>query len=225
MWLTALLLGFAGSFHCAGMCSPLSLAVSNMRTGSAVNRLLYNAGRIFTYSILGAVIAAAGDLVVIDRLQAPFSLLTGGVFLVAAMSHLAGTTSRTPLMLQKLTLSLKAAFSRWLKRKSAVSLFSLGMINGLMPCGLTMAALAYCITLQEAIDGFNFMIFFGAGTLPAMLGMTGVYRMIMNRWKINMPAASATLLFLSGLFLVIRPFVGGALHAPSASIVDLVLCR
>ena len=60
---TALSVGFLGSFHCAGMCGPLALALpgSNGSMLSLVGgRLTYNLGRVVTYSILGLIAGLLG---------------------------------------------------------------------------------------------------------------------------------------------------------------------
>lgn len=60
MW-TAIVLGLAGSLHCAGMCSPLAMAVT-ARKPFVINKVIYNTGRIFTYGLLGVLAAVFGGL-------------------------------------------------------------------------------------------------------------------------------------------------------------------
>ena len=85
MWATALILGFAGSIHCIGMCAPLAIAVTSMRRSAALNRVAYNIGRVSTYGILGAIIASAGVVLPIHRYQNIISIVLGASLLLIAL--------------------------------------------------------------------------------------------------------------------------------------------
>ncbi len=106
------------------------------------------------------------------------------------------------------------------------SILLLGALNGLLPCGLTFIALTWCITLRGPLDGFNFMLLFGAGTLPAMLGLTGMIDWIVRKFSWNLQKVTTTLLLLSGAALILRVFVVHLPHASSAhhTLID-ILCR
>ena len=75
MVLTALIMGLTGSLHCVGMCSPLAMAVGNMNTRAFLNRVIYNAGRIVTYGVLGLGIAGVGLALPISKFQNLVSIL------------------------------------------------------------------------------------------------------------------------------------------------------
>ena len=73
MWyITALLVGLAGSLHCAGMCGPIVIALPSGVVGGIHlwnTRILYNLGRILTYGILGAMIGIIGQGLFLGGLQ------------------------------------------------------------------------------------------------------------------------------------------------------------
>lgn len=228
MWFTALIIGFAGSMHCLGMCSPLVMAVSQMSPTAVINRVLYNTGRIATYGLMGALVSGIGFALPLSRFQNLFSILLGITLLVigfggAQKIHIPGITRR----LQKLTNSLKNLFGHFLKQKTKASLFILGALNGLLPCGLTFIALTYCLTLQGPLDGFNFMLLFGAGTLPVMLGFTGIIQHTINKFNWHIHKVTTTMLILSGILLIVRVLVIHIPHATSFNdgVMDIVLCR
>jgi sulfite exporter TauE/SafE len=225
MWLTALIIGFAGSFHCAGMCSPLVMAATSMRPHALLSRSLYNGGRIFTYALIGAPISAAGALLPLGNFQNVASLALGTILLFIALTG--SYTSRIPFLthaLMRLTTFLKIRFGMLLQRKGYVATGLLGMLNGLLPCGLTTLALSYCITLQGPLDGFNFMLLFGLGTLPAMIGLPSLIQWTTRSFHISPRTITTCMLIVSGGLLIARVFlmhgVPGA--APEA---DIVLCR
>jgi sulfite exporter TauE/SafE len=100
-------------------------------------------------------------------------------------------------------------------RKSKLSVALLGAINGLLPCGLTSIALASCLTLDRVVDGFSFMLLFGAGTLPAMLGLTRIVAWFARKHLLSTQALMTVLLILSGCVLIIRVLV--MTHPPSGT--------
>jgi uncharacterized protein len=225
---TALIIGFAGSLHCLGMCSPLAMAVSNMSPGIFVNRLLYNAGRILTYAIMGGIVSSIGLTLPVFKFQNLLSITVGVMLLAIGVSGL--SAFKIPLItngLSQFSLVLKKHFSSFLQRGGYLSRFFLGCLNGILPCGVSYLALGYCISLRGPLDGFVFMTWFGIGTLPVMLGLTGVFSWVLQNLKITSKQLTASMLVLSGLALIARVFI---IHAPHAStiregLVDIVVCR
>lgn len=205
MLFTAFIIGLAGSLHCLGMCSPLAMAVTTLRKPFMVNRLVYNSGRILSYSILGAIVSAFGSLFQFSGFQNILSIGLGSLLILfglAGISHI-----RIPFItgvLQRITAFIKKMFSGFLERKTIVSIGMLGMLNGLLPCGLTYLALTYCLTLASAANGFFFMLVFGAGTLPVMLGFTSVMQMLINRFKFSFSKLTTVMMIALGALLITR---------------------
>src|SRR5690606_2270764 len=85
MWITALVLGLAGSVHCAAMCSPLAFAVTTLTPSALLNRIIYNAGRIFTYGLLGALFSGVGLLLPIGQYQNILSIAVGAMLVVVGV--------------------------------------------------------------------------------------------------------------------------------------------
>ncbi len=227
MWLTALLMGLAGSLHCVAMCSPLAIAVTNLRRPFLVNRILYNGGRILTYGMLGALVSTFGSLFKLSGFQ---NILTIGLGCLLVMLGLTGISHlRIPFftgIIQKFTLKIKQFFSEFLKKKSFFSIGMMGMLNGLLPCGLTYLALTYCLTLSGGIDGFFFMLIFGAGTLPVMIGLSSVFQFMINRWKLNFRSLTTMVMLALGVLLITRSIYGQH-HAPviSGTVENIVVCK
>jgi uncharacterized protein len=228
MIVTALVMGFAGSLHCAGMCSPLVMAVSNVNPSAVLTRLVYNLGRILTYGILGVILGTAGWVLPLEHYQNILSVSMGVLLLLIAIFGV--RRIHIPLLttfFQKLTTTLKIFFSKYLQRKNYASIFILGSLNGMLPCGLTFLALTYSLTLNDPIQSFYYMLLFGAGTLPVMLGLTTVFQYIVKHFNISFNKVATTLLVLSGCLLIVRVFV---LHQPHNAmeehgVVEIILCR
>jgi uncharacterized protein len=228
MFWTALILGFAGSLHCLGMCSPLAMSVTKMSSNVILSRILYNLGRILAYGILGSVVATVGLGLPMTKYQNLISILLGVSLLVIGLTGV--SIIRVPILTKSLgafSIFLKQLFSKFLQRKSHLATFTLGSLNGVLPCGLSFLALTYCITLKGPVDGFVFMSSFGLGTLPVMLGFTTVFYWVINKFKVQVKSMTTGLLVLSGFLLIGRVFFIHLPHAESIQqhVVDIVLCR
>lgn len=228
MWLTALILGFASSLHCVGMCSPLMMAVTKFSSQSFFNRLAYNIGRIVTYGILGMLVASVGLLLPIQEYQNVLSIVLG-VFMVAiALFQLKiegfGFIAKASA---PLTTFIKNQFSLFLQKKNLVATGFLGMLNGLLPCGMSFLALTYCLVLKGPFDGLNFMLLFGLGTLPAMLGAASVISSIVKKFQLSFQNVTVALVGISGVLLIVRVviYAGMEAHVGGREFVDVVLCR
>lgn len=211
MLFTALVMGFLGSLHCVGMCSPLAIAVSNINGAAFRNRIVYNSGRILSYAVLGSLAAAIGTAFQVTGLQNILSITLGCLLIITGLAGVSNI--RIPLLtpaLQKFTTYLKKAFGVFLQKKTNTAVITLGFLNGLLPCGLTYLALTYCITLPAITDGFIFMLTFGIATLPVMLGLTSILQVLVKRFRLNMQRITTVTIIALGVLLITR----NALHHP-----------
>lgn len=216
LW-TAFLLGFVGSAHCAGMCGPLTLALpQGAKQKFVISRLLYNFGRITTYMIMGAVFGLLGRGFSVVGLQRATSLGLGALILVCLFI--------SPRLLHQIPSSsivgwLKSKLSRLFKNGSLSSLFVIGLLNGLLPCGLVYTACATAIATDGLLNGVIYMFVFGLGTIPLLLtiALLGTKLQFVLRFKLQrlVPATMAivgALLLFRGLALGI-PYLSPQLAA------------
>ena len=171
--LSAFLVGFLGSFHCAGMCGPIALAlpVSNStRSSMLLGRLLYNAGRITTYSLLGLAIGLIGHTISIAGFQKGLSISSGVIIILVAAVSLLHTRLNFPVQYAaRFTAAIKNRFRKYFSQKSWSTLFMIGTVNGFLPCGFVYLAMAAALGAGNALGSISYMAFFGLGTLPMML--------------------------------------------------------
>ncbi|MCW8849611.1 MAG: sulfite exporter TauE/SafE family protein [Melioribacteraceae bacterium] len=185
------LIGFLGSFHCVGMCGPIALALpigkgSNLQL--VVSRILYNLGRIVTYTFFGAVFGLFGKGIAFAGLQRYASITLGVAILLYYLlpGRFKGKLSVTkPYLLA--SNFVKKSFTRLTKTGSAQSLFLFGIVNGFLPCGFVYVALAGALTTGDFLSGAAFMALFGLGTAPIMFATSLVGKFISDgiRSKIN----------------------------------------
>jgi len=211
---TAFTIGLVGSLHCAGMCGPLAmmapLSSPNPRLTTAA-RLAYNLGRVLTYTLLGALVGALGQAVAWVGIQRWISITTG-ILVLAAFA------SSKPFFLSTTTSlgvgRLKGVFGFLLKQRSLGSIFALGTLNGLLPCGLVYVACTAAATTTHPFLGMAYMAAFGLGTLPMMLAITfsgqAIPPCIRFRLQRLIPICGMTV----GLLLIVR---GLALGIPYVS--------
>ncbi|HEU5290470.1 MAG TPA: sulfite exporter TauE/SafE family protein [Cyclobacteriaceae bacterium] len=220
MLTTAFILGLAGSLHCVGMCSPLAYAVTGRRGDIITSKVIYNIGRILMYCILGAGVSALGATLP-TIFQYAVSILLGVSLVVIGITR---SNFRTPVLvpLMRLSAFLKSRFAYFLRDKKYSSVFMLGVLNGLLPCGLTFLALTTCITLATPAGGFVFMAAFGAGTLPAMLGLVSIIPALTKRFNLNVPRLMVIMQLAAGCLLIVRVLLVEPGVVPTTAGVDQI---
>lgn len=204
MYWTAFVMGLAGSLHCIGMCSPLAMAVTSQRPFIS-NKILYNLGRILTYSMLGAIAATFGSVISLGPFRDFVSFATGGFFLLMGLGGITGI--KIPVvtkLINQMTIWLKGNFSFWLKRKNKSATVLLGLLNGLLPCGLTYIAMTYCFILPGLKEGFLFMLIFGFGTWPVMFGLPWIISLTTHRVTFSLARVRTVAFVLVGVLLIAR---------------------
>jgi sulfite exporter TauE/SafE len=179
MLTAAFLLGFAGSFHCLLMCAPLTLAgamAGEVRVSYLVEKLLYNGGRIFTYTMLGAALGASKELfgaMVFDvhGAQEWLSITLGCGILAATLlpKHLQAKVFGIPVIMRLLG-KLRKQISSLMRSSRLGCQCAFGLLNGLLPCGFVYMGLAMAALSGSTTNAAATMCAFGLGTIPAMFG-------------------------------------------------------
>ena len=179
--LTIISIAFLGSFgHCIGMCGGIVLAYSTIKiqpqsskVSKSVAHLLYSFGRVFTYSILGAIFGAIGGVVTFSNSANGALLIFAGIAMVLAGLSLMGKIKFLTLIEHSFSSSsiYKNAFKSVLNSKSNLSFFLLGMLNGLLPCGFVYFFAITAASTASPMYGALVMAVFGLSTIPAMFGL------------------------------------------------------
>lgn len=218
--IAAFTIGVIGSFHCVGMCGPLALALplkDDSLYSKFIGTLLYNSGRIVTYSLFGVVMGSIGQGISLLGFQQGLSVAAGTLILLLVIlpklfpSRFTGKNVAT-LFFEK----LRKKFGQLFFRKNQSTLFAIGFLNGLLPCGLVYLALTGSMATGSIGKSIIFMAAFGAGTLPVMwtISFWGNYINVSIRQRIRkfypyMMMLMACLLILRGLGLGI-PYISPA---------------
>jgi sulfite exporter TauE/SafE len=173
---SALLMGVLGSFHCVGMCGPLALALplqNNSLIYKIAGILIYNLGRITTYAFFGLLFGWIGATFSFFGWQQLLSIITGSCILLFVLFEkqlfVFGISHQ---YLSKQLSIVRRLLSNLFQSTKPLSLFTIGILNGLLPCGLVYLAAAASITTHSSIISVLFMIAFGIGTVPAMFAIS-----------------------------------------------------
>lgn len=205
--IAALTLGLLGSFHCIGMCGPIAFALPVGHfsgSGKIAAILLYNIGRVITYASLGLLFGLIGQGFAMAGFQQIMSVVIGSVLLIVvlfpySLSHKMGV-SKWSGWVNKVKLNLGLLF----KQRSLSSLFSIGLLNGLLPCGLVYMAIAGSIAVADTIKGSIFMALFGLGTIPAMFTVTMVKDFISLSVRNKIQKAVPVFVGVMAILLILR---------------------
>lgn len=206
--ISAFVLGIMGSFHCAGMCGPIAVALplhGNTLLQKIFGGTLYNIGRTITYGIMGALFGMLGQGIHLLGFQQKVSVVMGTLMIISVLFP---ALFRNQYTLDKSLFSfvgkLKKSIGKLFAVRSFQSLFFIGLLNGLLPCGLVYIAIAGAIGTGNTAEGAFYMILFGLGTIPMMLGISlaGNVLGLAVRQKIN--KIIPVLVMVVGLLFVLR---------------------
>lgn len=228
LFVVAFMIGMTGSFHCIGMCGPLALSLPlkhNSVAAKLTGSFLYNAGRMITYSFFGLIFGLIGQTAALFDLQQWLSVGAGIVILAFILIPQKYDLQNTATRYSNGILgTLRSAMGRLFAQKNHTSLFVIGLLNGLLPCGLVYMAAAGAIGTGDTAGSILFMAAFGLGTLPVMWSVAFFGNYIGLHWRSKirrvypyMMAMMACLLILRGMGLGI-PFISPEMNTEKVEV-------
>ena len=161
-------IGLFSSLHCVGMCGGIMLSQSitinnNSKFENLKPSLLYNLGRLISYTILGGIVGGLGSIFSLSTFTQGFISLLAGIFMVFMGLNIYGFKS---LRFFNIKLPWSKCSNSSNKKRTP---FIVGLINGFMPCGPLQAMQVYALATGNIVSGALSMFFFGLGTIPLML--------------------------------------------------------
>ncbi len=223
VFLAAITMGIVGSFHCIGMCGPIAFALPLNNDSSLAKffgSLLYNIGRITTYSSIGFLFGLAGKGLSIVGFQQGLSVLLGAsILIIMLLAKWRTVKLNVPAIFLTFGAGVRNAVGKLFLKKNFAALYLIGLLNGLLPCGLIYMAVAGAVATADPVKSALFMAAFGAGTLPVMWAVSffgnfinmEARKTIRNLYPYIM-VLMACMLILRGMGLgigIISPAIGG----------------
>ncbi|MDQ6421594.1 sulfite exporter TauE/SafE family protein [Paenibacillus sp. LHD-117] len=203
-----LLTGLFSAPHCIGMCGGIVSTVS-LQAGMPASRsmLLYNGGRIVSYTAMGAMMGAVGSFVdVAGRLAGVRGLasIIGGIFVLLwlwrrfqlpFMGRLSGMLHRN---LVDGTGKVPS------DKRAALHVLATGLAFGFLPCGLTYAMGMNAASTGSALEGAATMALFGLATFPALAAAASIAAFANRRWRRFMRKAGVVTAMAVGILSILR---------------------
>lgn len=211
-------LGLLGQAHCIGMCGPLIIAFPG-RTGQFMPHVYYHTGRIAAYGAAGGIMAAIGGLlpqiaastssdpqIWMMRGKIGFALIAGvllflfGISRIGLVSEPAWMAAAAPGRIPGFRRIVQAA----IRDGKASDMALLGLMLGLIPCGLSYGAFALALQAESVIKGMLMTGALGLGTLPGLLLLGTGIGAIIRRFQRQSDFLSGLLMSGMGLILLFR---------------------
>jgi uncharacterized protein len=205
---TGFILGLVGSIHCIGMCGPIVLALpvkDDSQLKLIMGRILYNLGRVITYSIMGALFGLFGSRLILFGLQQNLSIILGIIILIFVLTPGKIKIKLYDLSLVKKLLSnLKSQFSILDSSRTIFSLFVIGLLNGLLPCGFVYIGIAGAVSTGNWLHGTLYMMLFGLGTFPIMFAASLMGKIINQNIRKRINKLIPVLASLLAIIFILR---------------------
>ena len=210
-------IAFLGSIgHCIGMCGGIVIAYSSAKVDegesklkASMSHLAYNFGRVTTYVFLGAIFGAIGGVVSFNNIAIATLTIIAGIFMILTGISLLGKLN----FLTKLEHSFfkskwyQESFREAIKSKSIFSFYFLGLLNGLLPCGLVYFFAVTAASTGSAFWGGVVMLIFGLSTIPALFTL-GMFTSLLSKSNIRkiMMNLSSIVVIIYGLYTIYRGY-------------------
>jgi len=224
-YLTAVTIGLMGSLHCVGMCGPIAMAVPLNNHGQGYRFLgsfNYLLGKALTYSLLGLFSGGLAKMIELTGFQRYMSLFTGVLILLIFIPQKFGNGI---FVLKRLNYQwvalLKQQFNKFLNEKNLLSAFLIGLLNGVLPCGLVYIALAGAVGAGGWWQSMFYMFLFGLATMPLMFVLMILKGKLNSSYKgLFQKAVPAFTLILAALLIIRGLNLGIPYFSPKENIAN-----
>ena len=183
-------IGLLTSIHCISMCGAFNLLAIYDSKRNIKRPLLYNIGRVLSYTIIGFLVGLFGSLFKVN------DSLNGIVLIVSSIL----------IFLMSLNMLGFVDFKlfRYKLNNKYRNPFIIGLLNGLMPCGPLQAMEIYALSTGNMFTGALSMFLFGIGTVPLMFSIGFIYNIFKGKFKIIINKISAVLILILSIFMFNR---------------------
>ncbi len=208
MLYSAFIFGLISSLHCIGMCGPIALMIPVDRTNPAKKTtqiITYHLGRLTAYALIGLVFGLVGKGFFLAGIQQRLSVFIGVAMIITILIPervLANYNFSKPVY--RLISKIKSSLGKQFKNKSYQSLFTIGLLNGFLPCGMVYVALFGAIAMQNVPFGILYMLLFGIGTIPMMSSVTYLNSIMTVSFRNKIQKAIPYVGVIIGILFILR---------------------
>ena len=226
MLLSAIILGFLGSFHCVGMCGPIAfmLPVDRSNTYKKASQIsIYHLGRLLAYSVIGLFFGLIGKSLYIFGLQQQLSVFIGILMIVVVLlpyKTFSKYNFSKPIF--KIISKVKSQLGKALQKKTANTFLTIGFLNGFLPCGLVYMAVFGAIASGNILQGSFYMFLFGLGTIPLMTTAIYLGKFLNVKIKQRIQKAVPVFVVVIGVLFILRGLGLGIPYISPTPVVEMV---
>ncbi len=209
------IVGVLTSFHCVAMCGGINIGQCmpasaerdekvcrrKIDFASARPSLLYNTGRVTSYTVIGAVVGAAGSVLSLSASMRGAIQIAAGVFMLIMALSMLGAIPGLATIRIRISQALNFSSTAGNKQRNAKSPFVVGLLSGFMPCGPLQAMQLYALGTGSALGGAAAMLCFALGTVPLMLGLGVIAGALSRSFAHKAMTAGACVVMTMGLFM------------------------
>jgi len=201
--------GLLTSLHCIAMCGGINLSqCASYKAGGEAGKgagfkpsLLYNAGRVMSYTVIGGAVGALGSVISFTGTVKGIIAIIAGVFMIIMGINMLNLFPWLRRFNPRLPKALGSMVNSSRGNKGP---FIVGVLNGLMPCGPLQAMQLYALGTGSALAGALSMFIFSMGTVPLMFGLGALSTFLGGRFTKKVIKVSAVLVVLLGMVMVGR---------------------
>jgi sulfite exporter TauE/SafE/plastocyanin domain-containing protein/copper chaperone CopZ len=215
-------IGLITSLHCVAMCGGINLSqcVSYKYSDKDISKLaklkpslMYNAGRVVSYTVLGGIVGAIGSVVSFSGTAKGIVSILAGIFMVIMGLNMLNIFP----WLRKFTPHMPKMFGKKIHAGGGKhGPFYVGLLNGLMPCGPLQAMQIYALGTGNFFAGAASMFLFSLGTVPLMFGFGAISSFLSSKFTHKMMRVSAVLVMILGVIMLNRGFSLSGINLVSA---------
>ena len=208
MLYSAFIFGLISSFHCVGMCGPIAMMLPVDRNNEAkkVTQIItYHIGKLTAYGILGLIFGLLGRSFYLAGMQQQLSIIVGVLMIVVALvpeKVFAKYNFSKPVY--KIISKVKSNLGQQFKNKSYKSLFTIGLLNGFLPCGMVYVAIFGAIAMQSVSLGVLYMLLFGIGTIPMLTAVIYISNVLSFSFRGTLQKIIPVVAVVIGMLFIIR---------------------
>ncbi len=211
-FLSAFLIGLAGAGHCVAMCGGITTMLSANIEKNATPKLSlilsYNLGRIFSYSLAGAIAGYTGSVAAQSiGIHLSWLRLVAAIFLILLGLYIGQWSfllNKVEGLGRHLWRHIQPFSKHCIPVTNTKQAMLLGCLWGWLPCGLVYSTLSWSLASANWLNGAVIMLAFGLGTLPALLTLSSGFNLLINGLKSKvMRKFTAVLIISYGVYSLI----------------------
>lgn len=208
MLYSAFIFGLISSLHCIGMCGPIAMMLPVDKNNSAkkvIQIMIYHMGRLTSYASLGLIFGILGKGFYMAGIQQQLSIVVGLLMItIAIVPERVFMKYNFSKPVYKLISKVKTSLGSQFKRKTPDALFTIGVLNGFLPCGLVYAALFGAIAMSSLTLSISYMLLYGLGTIPMMSFVVLISNIFSISLRTKMQKLIPVVAVFIGILFIIR---------------------